>query len=98
MLGGASDVPAVSGRGVLRLRRKGNAASSMVAISMAWAKPQNTRATVDKAGEVFAASATDALLSGEWEAAVDVINNWRSSHSYPLQALKMTLLGRAKRI
>ncbi|HKX17736.1 MAG TPA: (p)ppGpp synthetase, partial [bacterium] len=33
-----------------------------------------------------------------FEAALEVINNWRSSHSYPLQALKMTLKLRAKRI
>jgi len=27
-----------------------------------------------------------------------VINNWRACHSYPLQAIKMTLLTRAKQI
>lgn len=62
---------------------------------MAWAKPQNNRGRVDAAG--------DALLhppisSDEYEAALSVINNWRSSHGYPLQCLKMVLLGRAKSI
>jgi Uncharacterized protein conserved in bacteria len=34
----------------------------------------------------------------EREYALGVINNWRSSHSYPLQVVKMALLHRAKRI
>jgi hypothetical protein len=48
---------------------------------------------VDKAG--------DALVSGEPafdEHSLDVINNWRASHAYPLQCLKMALLTRAKKV
>ena len=30
--------------------------------------------------------------------AVDIVNNWRASHSYPLQTIKMTLKRRAKRV
>jgi ppGpp synthetase/RelA/SpoT-type nucleotidyltranferase len=32
------------------------------------------------------------------EAALVVINNWRACHSYPLHAIKMTLLSRAKKV
>jgi len=63
--------------------------------AMAWAQPHHPRGRVDAAG--------DALVSPphspeEVDIALDVINNWRSSHSYPLQALKMTLRTRARKI
>ena len=72
---------------------------------MAWAQPQFTRSQVDAAGG-FLVRARDPMVFDEWddeqwapfEHALEVINNWRSSHSYPLQVLKMTLLGRAKKV
>ena len=62
---------------------------------MAWAQPHHSKGRVDAAG--------DALVSPphspeEVDAALDVINNRRSSHSYPLQALKMTVRTRARKI
>ena len=50
---------------------------------------------VDAAGDTLIESPTSVE---EIDVALDVINNWRSSHSYPLQALKMTLRTRARKI
>jgi hypothetical protein len=36
--------------------------------------------------------------AGERDLAMSITNNWRSSHGFPLQCLKMTLRSRAKRI
>jgi ppGpp synthetase/RelA/SpoT-type nucleotidyltranferase len=68
---------------------------------MAWTEPVYSRGNVDRAGAYIVANAD---LSGEefdiaeWNHNWDVINNWRSSHSYPLHVLKMTLKGRAKSV
>jgi len=58
---------------------------------MALSTPQYSRTQVDQAGRKLVASP-----QYDRDHYLTVINNWRSSHSYPLQALKMTLLGRAK--
>jgi len=72
---------------------------------MAWAKPQYSRTEVNAAGDVFIAEPLkDEPLDKIFETveelhhALKVINNWRSSHSYPLHCLKMTLKTRAKRV
>jgi len=78
---------------------------------MGWVKPQFKRGDVDRAGEFLVNEAAivanyaqtgdvDDILKYVEEAdrAYSIINNWRSSHSYPLQVIKMTLLGRAKRV
>jgi hypothetical protein len=55
---------------------------------MAWAKPEYSRQSVDKAGEAY----VDPKATREdREMALAVINNWRSSHSYPLNALQVSL-------
>ncbi len=72
---------------------------------MAWAKPQYSRTEVNAAGDSFIAeSPKDVPLEEilerveELHHALKVINNWRSSHSYPLHCLKMTLKRRAKKV
>src|SRR5712692_9790878 len=62
---------------------------------MAWTKPLFKKGEVDRAGQMLISGAAG---TEEWDPALAVINNWRSSHSYPLQVLKMNLLGRARRI
>lgn len=55
---------------------------------MSWVKPEYSRKSVDRAGITYidvAASAEDR------EMALAVINNWRSSHSYPLNAVQVPL-------
>jgi hypothetical protein len=60
-----------------------------------WAQPQNSRGEVNRAGKALVST----LLSRIDRAAVlNTINNWRSSHSYPLQTAKMNLRTRAKKI
>lgn len=67
---------------------------------MAWTEPQFSRKDVDRAGKYLVAHIDDGfdMDIGKWNHSIDVINNWRSSHSYPLQVVKMTLKGRAKNV
>jgi (p)ppGpp synthase/HD superfamily hydrolase len=64
-------------------------------VDMEWTKPQFSRGQVNKAGEHLV---NEPLWAWERDKALAVINNWRSSHSYPLQVLKMTLLQRARKV
>ena len=65
---------------------------------MAWAKPKYSRGSVNKAGNLLAANHWDDKDFINIGQMFDVINNWRSSHSYPLLASRMTLTGRARGI
>jgi len=53
-----------------------------------WTKPEHSRGEVDRAGRVLIdpRSKADDLAS-----ALIIINNWRSSHSFPLNTLQMSL-------
>jgi hypothetical protein len=64
---------------------------------MAWAAPQYDRAEVNRAGKCLVATSGSTSLM-ERDRMLEVINNWRSSHSFPLQCLKMGLLRRAKAV
>ena len=59
--------------------------------------PAFSRGEVDRAGRLLARNgvAADPLVIGH---ALDVINNWRSSHSFPLNTFQMTLRNRAASI
>jgi hypothetical protein len=62
---------------------------------MAWTTPNYSRKRVNEAGKYL----TIAPLWGrDRDAALDVINNWRAAHSYPLHVIKMNLLQRARRL
>ena len=71
---------------------------------MTWATPLHTRAEVDKAGDVLKAWNTpsdhDMLVDEwlEWLDALEVINNWRSSHSYPLNTFQINLRHAARNV
>jgi ppGpp synthetase/RelA/SpoT-type nucleotidyltranferase len=70
---------------------------------MAWAVPQHSKSQVDGAGEVLIRDAAPLVSAAgepfaddyqqieELERAFAVINNWRSSHSFPLNTLQMAL-------
>ena len=62
---------------------------------MAWATPQYKKSRVNAAGATLIdpKASEDAL-----EKALEVINNWRSSHSYPLNTFQVTLRKKAKQI
>jgi Region found in RelA / SpoT proteins len=67
------------------------------AIDMAWTVPLYAREEVNRAGRLLICD-EGAITIGERNEALDVINNWRSSHSFPLQCLKMALSRRAQKI
>ena len=58
-----------------------------------WVSPAFSRGEVDRAGKVLAESdGSGALLS---DPVAEVFNNWRSSHSFPLNTLQMSLRNKA---
>jgi ppGpp synthetase/RelA/SpoT-type nucleotidyltranferase len=68
---------------------------------MAWVRPQYSRGQVDSAGRTLIRNRAENATLPEliaFDEAVNVINNWRSSHSYPLHALKMALRNRAREV
>lgn len=62
---------------------------------MPWAYPQYSRSQVDKAGQMICCEAPS---SEDEEHALRVINNWRSSHSFPLNTFQMGLRNRSHRV
>lgn len=64
---------------------------------MAWSTPQFDVQSVNKAGKVLARSAqedVDEWSQDDWAAysqAIRIVNNWRSSHSYPLNTFQVNL-------
>lgn len=62
---------------------------------MAWSEPQYTRGAIERAGRAL----NDPTISAEdRRAAVAVVNNWRSSHGFPLNTLTVSLRERAQRV
>lgn len=64
---------------------------------MAWADPKYERKDVDKSGKRLAhleypVTTLDGL------GALTVLNNWRSSHAYPLNTFQMTLRTKARKL
>jgi hypothetical protein len=51
--------------------------------------PAHDRSVVDAAGDVIAGHALPS--EGGTDAALEIVNNWRASHSFPLNAFKLTL-------
>jgi ppGpp synthetase/RelA/SpoT-type nucleotidyltranferase len=64
---------------------------------MAWPTPKFSRNRVDAAGLVLLNNDEwgQYLLWDDLDDALQIINNWRSSHAYPLQVVKMNLKRRA---
>ncbi len=69
---------------------------------MAWAVPQYSKRKVIQAGELLIRPTDESQIDDleywdEYFEALDVVNNWRSSHSFPLNTFTMGLRRRAKR-
>jgi ppGpp synthetase/RelA/SpoT-type nucleotidyltranferase len=62
---------------------------------MAWATPQFSRSQVDAAGRALISVESSA---SEHDEALEIINNWRSSHSFSLNTFQMTLRSRGQKI
>src|SRR5688572_20654858 len=67
------------------------------AMAQKYAKPQYGTGVVNAAGKQLRTYLTD-LDDDEANHALEVINNWRASHSYPLLMMRMTLYKRARSI
>lgn len=71
---------------------------------MAWATPSFPPSQVDRAGKILTLAMTRREKFEEessWEEfghALSVINNWRSSHAFPLNTFQTGLRGRARRV
>ncbi len=64
---------------------------------MAHAVPLHDRSVVNAAGRALVSSGAS-VHSEEITHALEIINNWRASHSYPLNLLHMTLRNRSRKI
>lgn len=62
---------------------------------MAWASPHYTKSQVNRAGEVLISPSPE---SADLDHALAVINNWRSSHSFPLNTFQLTLRKKAREV
>lgn len=62
---------------------------------MAWTEPQYSKGQVDKAGQTLIAPTSS---QEEIYDALTIINNWRSSHSFPLNTLQVGLRQRARQV
>ena len=62
-----------------------------------WTVPPVTRGEVDRAGRLLAQNGglANVLLLGR---ALDVVNHWRSAHSFPLSTLQMRLRKRVRHL
>jgi ppGpp synthetase/RelA/SpoT-type nucleotidyltranferase len=64
-----------------------------------WTEPRFNRARVDAAGAILLSDAVEELSDyGAVHDAAMAVNNWRLSHQFPLQILKMNLLKRSRKI
>ncbi len=62
---------------------------------MTWGARIYSKGQIDRAGTALITLVQDDPLRGE---AIEIVDNWRSCHGYPLQVIKMTLLNRARKI
>ena len=60
---------------------------------MAWSKPQHSRNQVNRAGRILLESTS--VSEDDQTDAMDVINNWRTSHAFPLNTFQMYLRRKA---
>jgi hypothetical protein len=62
-------------------------------VPMAWAEPQFSREEVNIAGRILLASTMDDEVAdfGALEQALSIVNNWRSSHAFPLNTFQIGL-------
>src|SRR4051812_44301247 len=71
-------------------------------VSMEWATPQFGRGQVDWSGRALVRTMRDELWGEgdrqDYYKALDIINNWRSAHAYPLNILQDGLRKKARKI
>ena len=66
---------------------------------MAWTEPYFSKSQVDSAGDVLVSAEGSTLVEiDKYDSALVIINNWRSSHSFPLNTFKIGLLNRTAKV
>jgi Region found in RelA / SpoT proteins len=65
-------------------------------LGVSWAIPHYSRDEVDAAGDTVTGHAS--VPMGAADAAFEIVNNWRSSHGFPLNALQIFLRRNAARV
>lgn len=64
---------------------------------MAWAAPQYKRDEINKAGSLLIADPQVVWVANR-DQMLNIINNWRSSHIFPLRSFRRTLYSRARHV
>lgn len=64
---------------------------------MEWIRPEHSRNHVNKAAKIILKGEPEFLSDGwtEWVGAYQIVDNWRSSHNYPLNTFKVSLRAKA---
>ena len=62
--------------------------SMIINLNKHWTIPKFSKKQIDKAGKTIASSN---LSADELQKALEILNNWRSSHAYPLQVITSNL-------
>lgn len=62
---------------------------------MEWTTPQYTKSRIDKSGEILT---KENPSSAETEAALTILNNWRSAHSFPMNTFQIRLRRLSKKL
>ena len=63
-------------------------------IFMTWEKPKGyTRGRIDRAGDILI---SDVSTEAEKEEALEILDNWRAIHSYPMHVFKQRLKNKSK--
>jgi ppGpp synthetase/RelA/SpoT-type nucleotidyltranferase len=72
---------------------------------MAWAIPKHSREEINRAAKILVREmkadefpSSDFERFREWNRALDVINNWRSAHAYPLNTFQVNLRHAARNV
>ena len=62
---------------------------------MAWESPKYTKSEINKAGKIFINKSSTAE---EKLKALDILDNWRAVHSYPMHVFQMRLRDKSQKI
>ncbi|THF65266.1 RelA/SpoT domain-containing protein [Pseudothauera rhizosphaerae] len=62
---------------------------------MTWTVPEHSKSEVDRAGKLLT---TEGVYEADLQNALTIINNWRASHSFPLNTFQVSLRTKARRI
>src|SRR5262245_58898922 len=65
---------------------------------MGWVTPHYSRTQVDAAGRIYLNGLGHEVSLDLLTHSLDVVNNWRSSHSFPLNTFQTTLRKKGRRV